>query len=34
METIVIGIYWDIFGLYRDTGKENGNYCNWVYLGI
>ena len=25
METTVI---WAIGGLYRDNGKENGNYCN------
>ena len=25
-----------ILGLYRDTGKENGNYCTvyWGYIGI
>ena len=24
-------IYIYILGLYRDHGKENGNYCNGVY---
>ena len=31
METTVVGY---ILGLYRDNGKENGNYCSWVYIGI
>ena len=27
METNIIGY---IMGLYRDNGKENGNYCNII----
>ena len=29
METTII--YWVIFGLYRDNGKENGNYYYGLY---
>ena len=25
---------WDILGLYRDNGKQNGNYYNRVNIGI
>ena len=32
METIILGLYW---GLYRDNGKENGNYRDYRgYIGI
>ena len=31
METTIIHYIW---GLYRDNGKENGNYYNTLYMGV
>ena len=32
---VYIGVYIrGILGLYRDNGKENGNYCSIDYIGI
>ena len=37
VETIIMGYIRYILGLYWDTEKENGNYCNgfcMVYIGV
>ena len=35
METTTFGLYWGLWGyilrLYRDNGKEHGNYYNGLY---
>ena len=33
METTIVGYIEVIFGLYKDTGKENGNYYSRLYRG-
>ena len=33
METTIVGYIEVILGLYKDTGKENGNYYSGLYRG-
>ena len=28
-----IGVIWDYIGIFRDSGKEHGNYYNGLYRG-